>query len=433
MSLTVIALIGIAVMLILLLLGMNIGLSMLLVGVVGYGYCVSVQAGMGLLQTNLYTAGASYSLSVVPLFVLMGEFAYCSGLSQRLFDCATLWLNRVPGNLACASIVACAAFGAICGSPAATAATVGVVALPEMKKQHYDDGLAVGSISVGGTLGIMIPPSTAFILYGVSAGESIGALFASGVIPGILLTILCCLIVVFRVVRDPTLAPGHAHYEWKQRFRALRKIWGVAVLFLVVIGGIFIGWFTPNEGAAIGCLLSLVYMIIQKKFSWHSFLFCVEETAKTVGMTFLIVIGATLFGNFLAVTKLPQTLAAWCIGLNASRYVVLLMILVIYAILGCFMDAMAMLLLTVPIFVPVIQSLGFDTVWFGVVMVLVMELGLVTPPVGLNCYVMAGIAKEVPLQKIFSGSLPFAIAIAAAVILVIVFPQLATWLPGLLF
>ncbi|MCC8048925.1 MAG: TRAP transporter large permease [Oscillospiraceae bacterium] len=433
MSYTLIAVIGILIMLVLLFLGMNIGAAMLIVGVVGYAYLVTPKAALGLLQTNLYTAGATYSLSVVPLFVLMGEFCYVSGISQGLFDCANKWLNRLPGSLACASLVACAGFGAICGSPAATAATMGVVALPEMKSKGYDDGLATGCVSMGGTLGIIIPPSTAFILYGVTAGESIGALFASGITIGIILTIFCCAVVVLQVIRKPEMAPSAGDVTWSERLQSLKGILAVAILFIICIGGIFIGYFTPNEGAAIGCFIAMLYTALKRKLTWKNFLFCIEETAKTVGMTFFIVIGATLFGNFLAISKLPQTLANWCATLEVSRYVVLVVILLIYALLGCIMDAMAMLLLTVPIFVPVISALGFDTIWFGVLMVLVMELGLITPPVGLNCYVMAGIAKGVPLTTIFRGSLPFVISLAAAIAVVVIFPGIATWLPNLLY
>ena len=432
MSLNMVAALGIIILLILLFCGMNIGAAMLTVGFFGYAYVVNFQAAFGLFQTQFYTQAASYTLSVMPLFILMGEFCYCSGLSQGLFTVANRWLCRVPGNLACASVVACAGFGAICGSPTATAATMGVVALPEMKARGYADSLATGSISVGGTLGIMIPPSTAFIVYGVLIGESIGKLFASGIIPGIILAALCCFTIVFLVKRNPSLAPQGKNYTMKEKLESIKGIWGVAVLFLIVIGGIFVGWFTPNEGAAIGALLALVYMIITRNFNLKSLKFCITETAVSFGMTFLIVIGATLFGSFLAITRMPMALAGFVEGLNVSRYLILLVIVLIYAFLGMIMDAMAMLMLTVPIFAPVIIGLGFDTIWFGVLMVLVMELGLVTPPVGMNCYVMAGIAKGVPLSTIFRGSLPFALAIFITILLVTLCPALATWLPSLM-
>jgi tripartite ATP-independent transporter DctM subunit len=433
MSYNVVALLGIVLLLVLLFAGMNIGAAMLTVGFLGYAYITNLKAAFGLFSTQFYTTAASYTLSVLPLFILMGEFCYCSGLSSGLFTAANRWLCRVPGNLACASVVACAGFGAICGSPTATAATMGVVALPEMKKHGYADSLATGSISVGGTLGIMIPPSTAFIVYGVLMGESIGKLFAAGIIPGILLAVLCCVVIILQVKRNPTLAPSGEQYTVKEKLASLKGIWGVALLFLIVIGGIFIGWFTPNEGAAIGCLLSLIYMIITRNFNWENMKFCVTETAKAFGMTFLIVIGATLFGSFLAITRMPMALATFAESLEVPRFVILLVILLVYAFLGMIMDAMAMLMLTVPIFSPVILGLGYDPIWFGVIMVLVMELGLVTPPVGLNCYVMAGIAKNVPLATIFKGSLPFAAAIFAALILLMFFPGIATWLPGVLY
>ena len=405
---------------------------MLAVAFFGYAYVTNFQAAFGLFQTQFYTQSANYTLSVMPLFILMGEFCYCSGLSKGLFNVANRWLCRVPGNLACASVVACAGFGAICGSPTATAATMGVVALPEMKAHGYADSLATGSISVGGTLGIMIPPSTAFIVYGVLIGESIGKLFASGIIPGIILAALCCFVIVFQVKRNPELAPQGETFTFKQKMESLKGIWGVAVLFLIVMGGIFVGWFTPNEGAAIGALMALVYMIVTRNFNLKNLLFCIKETAVSFGMTFLIMVGATVFGSFLAITRMPQALATFAESLDVSRYVILLVIVLIYAFLGMIMDAMAMLMLTVPIFAPVVIGLGFDTIWFGVLMVLVMELGLITPPVGMNCYVMAGIAKGVPLATIFKGALPFAAAIFVAIILVTIFPGLATWLPSLM-
>ena len=432
MSLNAVALIGVGVLLLLLFLGMNIGGAMLVVGFVGYAYVINIQAALGLFQTQFFTTAASYTLSVLPLFVLMGEFCYCSGLSRGLFNLSERVLGRLPGSLACASVVACAGFGAICGSPTATAATMGVVACPEMKEKGYADSLASGSVSVGGTLGIMIPPSSAFIVYGVLMGESIGKLFAAGIIPGIILAVLCCFVIVILVKRSPSLAPEGRKYTAKEKLAALKGIWGVAVLFLVVIGGIFIGWFTPNEGAAIGCLLGLIYMIITKNFNWENVKFCAEETAKAFGMTFLIVIGATIFGSFLAITRMPMALAAWVETLNVSRYLILFFILLVYAFLGMIMDAMAMLMLTVPIFSPVVLGLGFDGIWFGVMMVLVMELGLITPPVGLNCYVMAGICKGVPLSTIFKGALPFAAAIFVAILLIVFIPGLATWLPSMM-
>lgn len=427
-----IAALGIIALMILLFSGMNIGAAMLTVAFFGTAYITNFKAAFGLLSTQFYTTAASYTLSVMPLFILMGEFCYCSGLSRGLFTLANRWLCKLPGNLACASVAACAGFGAICGSPTATAATMGVVALPVMKEHGYDDGLATGSISVGGTLGIMIPPSTAFIVYGVLTGESIGKLFASGIFPGIILCALCCVTIVIMVKRNPALAPKGKIYTLKEKLEAFKGIWGVVILFLIVIGGILFGWFTPNEGAAMGALLALVYMIITRNFNLENIKFCIVETTKAFGMTFLIVIGATLFGSFLALTRMPMALASFVDGLEVSRYVVLIAIVAIYAFLGCIMDSMAMLMLTVPIFLPVLLNLGFDPIWFGTLMVLVMELGLVTPPVGMNCYVMAGIAKGVPLSTIFRGSLPFVFAILITVALIAIFPGLSTWLPGLM-
>jgi tripartite ATP-independent transporter DctM subunit len=331
-----------------------------------------------------------------------------------------------------ATIAACAGFSAICGSTAATAATMGVVALPEMRKNGYDDSLSCGSIAAGGTLGILIPPSTGFIIYGIISGESIGALFAAGIIPGIILAICYILSIMVMVRVKPNLAPGKQRYSIMEKLLSLRGGISMIVLFLVVIGGIFAGFFTANEAAGIGAMLGLLYLVLMRRFTIKVMISCLRETVKTSGMIFLILIGAYIFGSFLTITQMPKQLANYVTGLDVNRYVILLIILILYAIMGCLMDSLAMVMLTVPIFLPIMVSLGFDSVWYGVIMIMVMEMGLITPPVGMNVYIVAGVAKDVPLQKIFLGVAPMVGGMCVAIFIICAFPQVALWLPGLL-
>ena len=430
MSATTLSVIGIIVLIVLLFLGINIGLGMLFVGFVGYMMAVNINAAIGQLKLAPFTIASNYSFCVIPLFIIMGNFAYASGISDGLFNVGDKFLSRFHGGLGWATIAACALFGAICGSTAATAATMGVIAVPAMRKYGYDDGLACGTISIGGTLGIMIPPSTPFIVYGIMAEQSIGRLFAAGVFPGIMLAVFCCITINIVVRRNPSLAPDtNVRYSLKEKLGSLKGIIWFVLLFGVVLGGMFSGFFSINESAAVGAAFAIVITIIKKRMTWKVFKATMIDSVKTTAMTYVILIGADLFGKFLAITKLPMNLANAISSMNVSRYVVLLMIVVIYAIMGCLMDALPMITLTVPIFLPIILQLGFDPIWFGVVIVLVMELGLITPPVGLNCYIIAGVAKDVPLAKIFKGSAPFIFPVLVAIVVVTIFPQIALFLP----
>lgn len=433
MSLSMIAAMGIIVMIILLALGMNIGLSMMIVGFAGYTYVVNPTAALGLLRQVPATQASNFNLSVIPLFVLMGNIAFNAGLSKGLFNASNKWLSRLPGGLACATIAACAGFGAISGSVVATAATMGTVSIPEMRKYGYADSLASGSISVGGTLGILIPPSTPFIIYGILSETSIGRLFAAGVFPGILTALLLTAVVVIQVKLNPSLAPKSAPVSWKERFVSLKGVIGIGILFLGTIGGMFAGIFTVNEAAAVGVVLAIILTLINGKFSVKMMNDVIKDTILTTAMVYVIIIGAAVFGNFLAITQMPMKLASFILGLNISRYLVLAIIVAIYFFLGAIMDGIPMMMLTVPIFLPVMNSLGFDNIWFGVLIVLVMMLGAITPPVGMTCYVIAGIAKDVPLTTIFRGSMPFIPALLLSIVLITIFPQIVLWLPSVLF
>lgn len=436
-----IALIGVGVLLILLFMGMNIGTSMFAVGFFGclvaymaqgLEFSAALNAAFIVFRRIPFTQATNYSFVVIPLFVLMGQLSYYSGMSSGLYDMAHKLLGSLRGGLAMASVAACALFGAICGSSAATAATMGVVALPEMRKHGYDDGMACASIAAGGTLGILIPPSTGFILYGIVAGESVGKLFAAGILPGIIMAICFCIAIAIIVARHPEKAPGKMKFTVKEKIVSLKGGLPMVVLFVVVIGGILTGFFTAVEASAVGCFMAWLYLVIRGRFTMKILKNCLIDTVKTSGMIFLILIGAYVFGSFLTVTRLPTTLAAFVETLHVSRYIILAVILVIYAIMGCLMDSLAMVMLTVPIFYPIlVTGLGFNGIWYGVIMVMVMQLGLITPPVGMSAYIISGVAKDVPLQKIFGALVPMVIAMIISIIIVIVFPQTALFLANM--
>lgn len=428
-----IAIIGIIVMVVLLLLGMNIGLAMMLIGIIGFALITNVDAAIGLLRQIPANTASNYTLVVIPLFVLMGNLAFTAGVSDGLFRAANKWLSRLPGGLACASIAACAAFGAICGSAPATVATMGAVSIPAMRKYGYDDKLSVGAVGVGGTLGIMIPPSTPFIVYAIMAEQSVGQLFAAGIIPGLITAFILMAFVVIMVLRNPSLAPrSTVKYTFLQKIVGLKDVWGMAVLFLIVLVGMFTGLFTVPESAAFGAFAALIITIINRKFTFKVFLDIIKNSLKTCAMIYIILIGASVFGKFLAVASLPMIIANFIGGLAVSPFIIIFIIVLIYAVMGCFIDALPMITLTVPIFLPVILSLGFNPIWFGVLIVLVMQLGFITPPVGVCAYVISGVSK-VPLAATFKGLMPFVPALILAIIIVVFFPVLSTWLPGLLF
>ena len=429
----ILAVLGIAFMVIAMFLGLNIGMAMLIVGFIGYWIAVSQRAAVGMMQTIPFQLATTYSFTVIPLFILMGEAAFAAGFSRGLFDAGRKWLSRVPGSLACATVAACAAFGAICGSNSATCATIGTIAIPEMKKSGYSPSLAAGCVAAGGTLGVLIPPSTPMIVYGIAATQSIGRLFAAGVFPGILCAFLmmCVVWIAMRIV--PDWAPKGSKCSWLERFKSLKGIVGVVFLFACVFGGLFAGFFAVNEAASVGAFIAIILMIIRRQMNFRNFLGVMNRTIKTSAMVFLLLIGAQVFSSFLAVTRVPMLLANYIQGMEVSRYLILAVIVIIYAGLGCIMDALAMMMMTVPIFYPIITELGFDGVWFGIIIILVMNLGNITPPVGLSCYVIAGLDKNIPLFTVFKGALPFCFAILASIVICTAFPQIALWLPNLLF
>jgi C4-dicarboxylate transporter DctM subunit len=426
-----VGLIGIVVLVAIFLIGMPVGFAMAFVGMAGFCYLVSPDAGLSLLARDFFANLSSYSLTVIPMFIFMGSIAYASGMSRRLYEAGYTVFGKMRGGLAMATIAACAGFAAMCGSTNATAAAMGRVALPEMKRYNYDDSLATGCVAAAGSLGILIPPSTIFIIYGIMTEQSIGKLFIAGVLPGIMLAGLFIAVVVILCKRNPKLAPGGAPTTFKQKLSGLAGIIEMLVLFALVIGGLFLGWFSPTQAGAAGAGGALIIGLARRQLTWQGFLFAVKDTLRITCMVMIIVTGAIIFGHFMAVAKLPLVLSEWVGGLPLPPMAIMGVIVLLYLVGGCFMDALALITLTVPIIYPVVLVLGFDPIWFGVIIVLVTEMGVITPPVGLNVYVIKGVAEDVPLETIFKGVFPFLAAILVAVIILMIFPQIATFLPGL--
>ena len=425
-----VGIIGIVLLVVILFSKFPVAFCMALVGLFGFGYLVSPAAALNIIVKDFYTTFSSYGLTVVPLFVFMGQILFYSGISRKLYDAAYVWLGHYKGGLAMATIGACACFSAICGSTNATAATMATVALPEMKRFKYHDELATGVVAAGGSLGILIPPSVIFIIYGIMTEQSIGKLFMAGILPGILLAMLFVLTIYIWVSIKPETAPLIEKQSFRKRILSLAGLTEVIILFVLVMGGLFLGIFTPTEAGAVGAFGGLVIPLIRRQLSWQGFLMALYSSTRTTCMILMIVSGATVFGHFLAVTTIPITLSAWVVGLPFPAWGTMIVVMFFFLIGGCFMDALGMILLTIPIFFPVAVALGYDPIWFGVVIVLVTELGVITPPVGINVYVVSGIARNVPLETIFKGTLPFVLALLAYVIIMVFFPQIALFLPS---
>jgi tripartite ATP-independent transporter DctM subunit len=432
MSLTTIGILGIIILVILLYSKMPVGFAMGFLGFFGFCHVVNFNAGLSLLVRDVWDVFSSYSLTVIPLFVFMGQIAFHAGISRRLYDSAYVLLGHRRGGLAMTTVGACAGFSAICGSTNATAATMATVTLPEMKRYGYDMGLATGTVAAAGSLGILIPPSVIFIVYGILTEQSIGKLFAAGIFPGILLCVLFLATIHLQVLRNPSLAPPGPKTTFKEKIHSFAGVLEALVLFALVMGGIFFGIFTPTEAAAIGAFITLLIAIFRRQLDWQGFVQSLADTIKISCMIMVIVTGAVIFGHFLAITRLPFELAGWVGSLPLSRHAVMAVIILVYLLGGCFMDALAMIMLTIPIFFPVVTALGFDPIWFGVVIVLVTEMGVITPPVGVNVYVVYGVAKDVPLEAIFKGVLPMLAALLVCNIILMMFPSIALFLPSLM-
>jgi len=438
MSPTTIGIIGLIIMILMFFTEMPVAFVMGIVGFIGFSTLISPDAGLALLSRNVYETFSNYDLTTIPLFILMGQLGFNSGISKRLYDAAYKFLGSTRGGLAMATVTACTAFGAICGSSPATAATMATVGLPEMKRYKYDDALATGSVASGGGIGMIMPPSVVLIIYGILTEQSIGALFVAGIIPALLVCVLFIVTIYIQCRINPDLGPAGENFPWAKKFKALLGLSETLIIFVTVIGGIFIGLFTPTEGAGIGAFAILVLSMIRRQITWALFVKSLMETLRTSCMVLMLITGAVIFGKFLAVTRIPFEIAGWVGGLDMAPILIMAVIIGIYFIGGCFMDSLAFVTLTVPIFYPVVQALGFDPIWFGLIIVMVTEMGVITPPVGINVYVVYGVAKnvlkeEIPLETIFRGIFPFLIAVIVGILLMMIFPKIVLVLPNLLY
>ncbi|MDD9302569.1 MAG: TRAP transporter large permease [Desulfobacter sp.] len=429
---------GIMIMLFMFMTRMPVAFVMALVGVAGFSLMISPSAALVLLSRNVYETFSSYDLTTIPLFILMGQLGFNSGISKRLYDAGYKFLGHIRGGLAMATVSACTAFGAVCGSSPATAATMATVGLPEMKRFNYDDELSTGAVASGGGIGMIMPPSVVLIIYGILTEQSIGQLFVAGIFPALLVTLLFIVSIYIRCQMSPEQGPAGEKFSWAQRFKALLGLGETLAIFGLVVGGIFYGLFTPTEAAAVGAFGVLVIAVARRQISWQGFVNSLMETLRTSCMVLMLITGAVIFGKFLAVTRIPFEIASWVGGLDMPPILVMGVIILIYFLGGCFMDALAFVTLTVPIFFPVVTALGYDPIWFGIIIVMVTEMGVITPPVGINVYVVYGVAKtvlkkQVPLEKIFKGITPFLVAVMAGVVILMLCPWIILFLPNLMY
>ena len=433
MSPAIIGILGIfSLLLVLFFLGTPVGFAMGIVGFCGFAYMVSLKAGLNMIGTEFWMNFSNYGFTVIPLFIFMGQVASYSGVNERLYHAAYKWVGHIRGGLAMATILACSAFAAICGSNAATAATMTTVALPQMKKYKYHPQLSTGAIACGATLGVVIPPSVVMIVIGLSTGHSIAKLFHGGVGAGILLALLLMATVsgVCRLHAD--WGPAGPKSKWVERFVSLAGIIETLILFLAVMLGLYFGFFTPTEAGAVGSLIAVLLGVIQCRLTWRGFVASVLDTLRISCMVMVIIAGAMIFGRFLAVTRIPFDIATWVVSLPVPKTMILFIIFVIYILGGMVMDSLALLLITIPIFFPVANQLGYDPIWFGVIVTVITTMGAVTPPVAATAYVVGGMAKDVPLSEVFKGITYFLPAYVVCVILLMLFPQIITFLPNLI-
>src|ERR1700693_3686042 len=430
MSTDAVAIIGFVFLFVLMLLRVPVGMAMGLVGVAGFGYLVGGGPALKIVGHTSMRTVTDYTFGVIPMFLLMGAFVTNSGMSRELFRAANTFLGHLRGGLGIATIVACAGFAAISGSSVATAATFSTVAYPEMRRYHYPQSFATGVIAAGGTLGAMLPPSTVLAVYGIITEQDIGKLFIAGIIPGLLAAAMDMITVVIIGRVRPKFLPSAPRNSWAERRAGLRDIWATLVLFVFVIGGLYGGVFTPPEAGGMGASGALLIGIARGTLPPREIRRSLLQAVRTAAAVLTVLIGALLFGYFLTVTQTPQKVTAFLTALGLGRYGVLALIMVMYIVLGCLMDSLAMIILTVPIIFPVISHLGFDPIWFGVIIVMTVELGLIHPPVGMNVFVIKSVVQEVSFSTIFIGVLPFIATDLIRLVILIAFPILALWLPS---
>ncbi|MGE0736121.1 MAG: TRAP transporter large permease [Alphaproteobacteria bacterium] len=425
-----IVLIGMVALFALLAVGLPLGLAMGLVGFVGFASLVGFGPAQYMVGQIVFDNVMNYGFSVLPLFILMGNFVARSKLAEELFDAAHAFIGHRRGGLAMATVLACGGFSSVRGSSVATAATMVKIALPAMRRRDYAMSLATASIAAGGTLGILIPPSTVMVIYGILTGTDIGKLFAAGIVPGIL-AVLCLIgAVVYSTFRNPALGPADPKAGWDRRMRAVGKTWGIVSLFILVMGGIYVGAFTVTEAAGIGAAGAFVFTLLRRMVDVRQILEILSETARTTAMMFVILFGALLFSNFVEAAGLPTLLSNWMRSIDVAPLVVIVIILGIYVVLGCILESISMVLLTVPIFFPIIVALKLDPIWFGILVVVVTEISMVTPPVGLNIFVINAMVPEVPTREIVRGLIPFIVAEAVLLAILVLLPGVVLFLPS---
>ena len=427
-----ISLIGFLALFAICFLGVPLGFSLILVGIAGFAVIRDWMPAVSMAGQQILDLSTNYGLTVLPLFVLMGTFIHRAQLSEELYDATNAWLGHRRGGLAMATIAACGGFAAVSGSSLATAATMAKVAMPSMRRFGYADSLAAGSVAAGGTLGILIPPSVPMVIYGILTETDIGKLFIAGIIPGILLVIiyLGSISVVTRI--DPAIGPPGIRSSWAERWRAMSRVWAVVALFILVLGGIYLGVFTPTEAAGIGATGAFLFALARRRLGWREFVDSLIDAGLTTGMIFVVAFGALTFSNFINLAGLPDLMVEWISSLNVSPVGVVLAMCVIYVLFGCVFDSLAMLLLTVPIFAAIVEPLGVDLIWFGIVVIIVVEIGLITPPIGMNVFVVKTVLEDVSLWTIFRGVWPFVVASLVGLGLIIAVPEIALLLPSLM-
>ena len=427
------ALTGFGALLALIFARVPIALALGTVGVVGFAILTDWRPAMALVGQTVRDSTLSYSLSVIPLFILMGNFLSFAGLSRALYRAAYSFVGHLRGGLAIATVLACGGFSALCGSSLATTATMAKVAMPSMREYRYDDRLATGAIAAGGTLGILIPPSVILVIYGIITETHIGKLFAAGLVPGIVALALYSAAIAYITWRNPEMGPRGDRQDWAERLRALRDVWGVALLILVVIGGIYGGIFTATEAAGVGAFFGFLFAVTKGGMRLPQVLEVLRETARTTAALFAVLIGAMLFAQFVNFSGVHSVLLSWVEGLDVAPLTIITLIVAIYLVLGCLLESLSMILLTVPLFFPIVVALGYDPVWFGIVVVIAVEIGLITPPVGVNVFVLKSVARDVPTGTIFKGVFPFWIADLVRVAIVVLLPGLVMFLPNWLY
>jgi tripartite ATP-independent transporter DctM subunit len=430
MNEVMVGILGLVVLMALFLTGIELGLAMIVVGFLGFSYIISVKAALNLLAKDIFDVFASYGLSVIPLFVLMGQIAFNAGIAKRLYDTGYKFIGHIPGGLAMATVAGAAAFGTVTGSATATAATFGSVAYPEMNRYRYSKKLSTGVIAAGGTLGSLIPPSTTLIVFGMITETSIGKLFLAATVPGVIVSFMFIAVIYGWCRIDPLLGPGGDRSTWKERWGSLKEIIWVILIFLVVTGGMSWGLFTPTEAGSAGTFAVLLLSVVKKDISFAGFIKSVAESLRTACMVLMLIAGSTILGHFLVVTKIPILIADWVGHLPFPAFLIMILILLIYEVGGSFVDDLAFLILATPIFFPVVMKLGYDPIWFGVILHLFAMIGIIIPPVAINVFVVKNITK-VPFGVIYAGVYPFLIGLIACAALLFVFPQLITFLPSL--